>query len=155
MSEMSTMKKITSIAGMFALTFAMATQPAMARDTVHNYPVESALKTAEAVSKVDAHIPLYFAGQQHPAEASSLGTVDTRRKTNAFNHSDEDACQHVFLSAVLALQDAARNAGADAVIDIKSNYENVLRESPTEYTCGAGAFIAGVTLTGRLVKFTK
>jgi uncharacterized protein YbjQ (UPF0145 family) len=49
------------------------------------------------------------------------------------------------------LQDRARKEGGNAVVNIKSNYRNELTESPTEFTCGAGAVIAGVALVGDVV----
>jgi len=126
---------------------------AFARDSVANYSVESALKSEG--TKVDQDIPLFFAGQKHPAVAKSFGEFATNKKTNAFGKSDEAACRHVFLSAVLELQDRVRKEGGNAVINIKSNYRNVERESATEFTCGAGAVIAGVALKGEVVTLKK
>jgi uncharacterized protein YbjQ (UPF0145 family) len=80
-----------------------------------------------------------------------MGEFATNKKTNAFGKSDLEACQHVFLSAVIELQERARKEGGNAVINIKSNYKNEVRESATEFTCGAGAVIAGVALTGEVV----
>ncbi|SEJ63128.1 excinuclease ABC subunit A [Paraburkholderia diazotrophica] len=126
---------------------------AFARDTIANYPVAAAL--ASEPDKVGDDIPLYFAGQNHPGVVKSFGEFATNKKTNAFGKSDETACQHVFLSAVIELQDRARKEGGNAVINIKSNYRNELRESPTEFTCGAGAVIAGVALKGEVVTLKK
>ena len=61
----------------------------------------------------------------------------------------------MFLSAVLALQERARAEGGNAVINIKSNYKDHLTESATEFTCGAGALIAGVALKGDVVTLKK
>jgi uncharacterized protein YbjQ (UPF0145 family) len=52
---------------------------------------------------------------------------------------------------VLELQERARKEGGNAVINIKSNYRNEERASATQYTCGAGAVIAGVALKGDVV----
>jgi len=122
---------------------------AFARDSVANYSVDSALKSEGG--KVDQDIPLYFAVQPHPGVAKSFGEFATNKKTNAFGKSDEAACQHVFLSAVIELQARARKEGGNAVVGIKSNYRNVLRSSTTEFTCGAGAVVAGAALTGEIV----
>jgi uncharacterized protein YbjQ (UPF0145 family) len=100
-------------------------------------------------------VGLYFAGQHHPSVAKSYGEFATNKKTNAFGKSDEKACQHVFLSAVIELQERARKEGGNAVINIKSNYRNEERASATEYTCGAGAVIAGVALKGDVVTLKK
>ncbi|QSN63115.1 MULTISPECIES: excinuclease ABC subunit A [unclassified Caballeronia] len=133
-----------------ALATMLLSSQAFARNTIRIYPVAPALVSEP--DKVGKDIPLYFAGQGHPAVVKSLGVFATNKKTNAFGKSDKDACQHVFLSAVMELQERARKEGGDAVINIKSNYENVERESATEFTCGAGAVIAGVALKGEVVK---
>jgi hypothetical protein len=136
-----------------ALAAGVLSLPAFARDTVTNYPVEAALKSEGG--KVDQDIALYFAGEAHPRVVKSFGEFATNKKTNAFGKSDEVACQHVFLSAVLELQDRVRKEGGNAVINIKSNYRNQERESATEFTCGAGAVIAGVALKGEVVTLKK
>lgn len=136
-----------------ALLACAMSSPAFARDSVGNYSIDAALKSEDG--KVDQDVSLYFAGQGHPRVAKSFGEFATNKKTNAFGKSDEAACQHVFLSAVMELQDRARKEGGNAVINIKSNYRNVVRESATEFTCGAGAVMAGVALKGDVVTLKK
>ncbi|MDE1183547.1 excinuclease ABC subunit A [Paraburkholderia sp.] len=131
----------------------LASTHVFARDTVAEYPVADALQSEPG--KVGDDIPLYFAGQNHPAVVKSMGEFATNKKTNAFGKSDETACKHVFLSAVIELQERARKEGGNAVINIKSNYRNEIRESATQYTCGAGAVIAGVALKGDVVTLRK
>nr|WP_223959001.1 excinuclease ABC subunit A [Burkholderia diffusa] len=126
-----------------------AVSVAHARDTINDYPIESALKSEEG--KLDNGIALYFGDQAHPRVIKSYGSFATNKKTNSFGKSDEAACQHVFLSAVIELQARARKEGGNAVIGIKSNYRNVLRSSAAEFTCGAGAIVAGAALTGEIV----
>ena len=136
-----------------ALCATLATSQAFARNTVSNYSVDAALRSEPG--KVGDDVALYFAGQPHPAVAQKYGEFATNKKTNAFGKSDEAACQHVFLSAVIQLQEQARKQGGNAVINIKSNYENKVRESATEFTCGAGAVIAGVALKGEVVTLKR
>ncbi|CAH2896484.1 MAG: Excinuclease ATPase subunit [uncultured Paraburkholderia sp.] len=131
----------------------LSAAPVFARDSVGTYPINEALHSEPG--KVGDDIQLYFAGQRHPAVAKTIGEFATNKKTNAFGKSDEAACQHVFLSAVIELQDRARKEGGNAVINIKSNYKNEVRESATEFTCGAGAVIAGVALKGDVVTLRK
>ena len=144
---MTTMKRFFICAAAVAALFS---SQSFARNTIRIYPVAPALVSEP--DKVDKDIPLYFAGQAHPRVVKSLGEFATNKKTNAFGKSDEDACKHVFLSAVRELQERARKEGGNAVINIKSNYQNVERESATEFTCGAGAVVAGVALKGEVVK---
>jgi hypothetical protein len=147
------MKRQLLFAALFASFATLSAAPAFARDTVNNYPIDQALQSEPG--KVSDDIALYFAGQHHPAVVKTVGEFATNKKTNAFGKSDLQACQHVFLSAVIELQERARKEGGNAVINIKSNYKNELRESATEYTCGAGAVIAGVALTGEVVTLRK
>lgn len=135
-----------------ALAIACAATQVQARDTVHAYPVADALKLGEGAEIVGDDVKLYFAGQPHPAASKSFGEFATNKKTNAFGKSDEVACRHVFLSAVLELQERARKEGGNAVINIRSNYRNNETSSATDYTCGAGAVIAGVALKGDVVR---
>jgi uncharacterized protein YbjQ (UPF0145 family) len=136
-----------------AMAACLVSSHAFARDDVANYSVEAALKSEDG--KIGQDIALYFAGQRHPGVAKSFGEFATNKKTNATNKSDEEACQHVFLSAAMELQERARKEGGNAVINIKSNYRNVERESATEFTCGAGTFVAGVALKGDVVTLKK
>ncbi|HZF26534.1 MAG TPA: hypothetical protein VEZ88_09765 [Steroidobacteraceae bacterium] len=123
-----------------------------ARDTHLKLPLTEAMQTADYKAKVDPNIKMYFGAQEHPKPAQSFGTVKTNKKTNFFNKSDKEGCEWVFLSAIMALQDAARQRGGNAVVNIKSNYKNVEFSSETEYECGAGSVTGGVALIGEIVK---
>ena len=125
---------------------------AQARDTHLKLPIKDAMATADYQTKVDQDIKMFFGAQEHPKPAQSFGTIKTNKKTNFFNKSDKEGCEWVFLSAILALQNAARERGGNAVINIKSNYKNVEFTSETEYECGAGAVTGGVAFVGEIVK---
>lgn len=128
---------------------------ANARDDRKMYPVQAALESAAAQGKLDKDVRLFFGDQKHPAVAKKIGEWGTNKKTNAFNKTDKEACQWVFLSAVLALQERARQEGGDAVVNIESNYKNIQTRSDTEYMCGAGAVMAGVALKGTVVRLAQ
>jgi hypothetical protein len=128
--------------------------PAAARDEQKRYPIAQALKSPASQGKVDPGIRLYFGRQQHPNVTKDFGQWPTNKKTNAFAKSDLQACEWVFLSAVIALQERARKEGGNAVINIVSNYRNVVTSSETEYVCGAGGLMAGVALKGRVVNLS-
>jgi uncharacterized protein YbjQ (UPF0145 family) len=128
---------------------------ALARDSIGNHAVAEALDGAEGKEKVHDDVALYFGDQHHASVEKSFGEIATNKKTNAFNKTDEEACRHVFLSAVLELQDNARKQGGNAVINIRSNYHNDETSSPTDYVCGAGAVIAGVALKGEVVRLRR
>jgi hypothetical protein len=133
---------------------AFAASPAAARETFHDLSAEDAARSAEGVEKL-LEVPFYLKGQKHPAVAQDLGVFKSNRRTNAFNKSDEKACEIAFLSAVIALQKRAQRQGGDAVVDIRSITKHRDLESPTLYRCVAGDVIANVALEGRVVRFAK
>jgi uncharacterized protein YbjQ (UPF0145 family) len=59
------------------------------------------------------------------------------------------------LSALIQFRDKARSLGANAVVNIRSNFKNNLFVSETEYSCGAGGLMAGVALIGDFVKLEE
>lgn len=139
---------------MLAVTFGavLVISAVQARDTHLKLPLSDAMATADYKAKVDPNIQLFFGNQEHPKPQQSFGTVKTNKKTNFFNKSDKEGCEWVFISAILTLQEAAKQRGANAVVNIKSNYKNQEFVSETEYECGAGAVTGGVAFIGELVK---
>ena len=125
---------------------------AYARDTRLKLPIKDAMETAAFKQQADANVKLFFGSQEHPKPAQSFGTYTTNKKTNFFNKSDKEGCEWVFLSAVLGLQERARQLGGNAVVKIKSVYRGADLSSETEYECGAGALMGGVALQGEVVK---
>jgi len=129
-------------------------QQAFSRDDRIRFPIDDAVSTPAAKTKLQG-IDFYFGDQKHPEVLEDLGEFNTNKKTNAFAKSDKQACEWVFLSALLQLQERARNLNANAVINIKSNYKYHEFASETEFECGAGHIMAGVALKGRIVKLAK
>ena len=136
-----------------AILLMLAVAPAAdARDTRQQFDIATAIAAGKADGTLDDSVQLHFKGAPVPAVAEKLGPANTNRKTNAFGKSDGRACQWVFLGALKALQAAARERGANAVVDIESNYKNQLFSSATQYECGAGGLMAGVALKGVYAK---
>lgn len=133
-----------------SLTVLVSATPVFARDTIHRLPIADVLENPEYAAQLEG-VDFYFGDQPHPKVTRDFGSDRTNKKTNAFNKSDEEACQWVMLSALLQLKQRANDLGANAVINIKSNYRNNLTSSETEYTCGAGAIMSGVALVGDFV----
>lgn len=140
----------------FAILASTVLSAADARDDRLKLPIKSALEKGQSTSqKIDPAIRLYFGSQKTPAVAKRIGEWTSNKKTNAANKSDQEACEIAFVSAVLSLQERARNEGGNAVINIHSVYKKENVESATEYLCGAGAIIAGVALRGTVVTLKK
>ncbi len=126
-----------------------------ARDTLVRVSIEEGMATEDANVKLDIGIRFFFADQKHPEIARRIGTYTANKKTNAFNKSDQEACKWAFLSAMISLQDRAVAEGGNAVVRIRSFYKKRDFTSATEFECGAGAFAAGVTLVGDVVKLAE
>ena len=129
--------------------------PAGARDTKHLLPIAAALASKDAKEKLDGSVKFYFGNQETPKVLTKLGTDVSNRKTNAFGKSDESACNWAFLSAMISLENRAKELGANAVVNIVSYYKKDVMSSTTEFECHAGAVIAGVALKGDFVKLAE
>ena len=71
---------------------------------------------------------------------------------HAFGKAKTDACNRVFISAIIALQKRAQAEGGNAVIDVQSNTKDQPLESATQFRCAAGTMVANVALKGTVVK---
>jgi uncharacterized protein YbjQ (UPF0145 family) len=146
--EMTIMKK-AAILAFSALVF--CSSHSFARDSIWAYSISSIMSSEVAKSKLGTDVSFYFGDQSYGKALKDFGGFKTNKKTNAFAKSDEDACNWVFLSAMIALKERAIKEGGNAVVDIKSNYKNNLSSSSETFQCGAGAVMAGVALTGKVV----
>ena len=138
------------------MILALGASPALARDDRLMFPVAEGMEKGKTTKdRIDSDIRLYFGKQKTPAVDRKMGEFTANRKTNATNKTDKEACEISFVSAVVSLQQRARREGGDAVVNVHSVYKNEMRESDTEYLCGAGTFAAGVALRGTVVKLKE
>ncbi len=124
---------------------------AEARDDRSLFSFADAMSTPDAQSLLQDDIAFHFGDGNHPAIKRNIGNWMSNKKTNAFNKSDLRACQRAFLSAMISLRDRARREGGDAVVNIVSYYKKNRFSSETDFECGAGNVVAGVTLRGDVV----
>lgn len=141
-------------ATVLALAFLATPSIALARSTFHDLSVAQAKQGERGKAKL-LDVPFYMAGQSHPNVVKDLGTFTSNRRTNAAFRSDEEACEVAFLSAIIALQTRAQAQGGNAVVDIKSITKHNDLTSASKYRCVAGAFVANVVLTGRVVRLAR
>ena len=127
------------------------TNSAFARDDRLTLSIAEAYENLDIESQLQG-VQMFFGDQAHPVAERKMAVVRTNRKTNAFNKSDQQACEWVFLSTLLSLRDRALQEGGNAVINIKSNYKNQEFVSSEEFQCGAGAIMAGAALIGQIAK---
>jgi len=141
---------IRAIVVAIAIATMLIAPDATARNTLVKMSIAEFMENPTHSSQLEG-VSFYFGEQEHPAIAKSFGDYRTNKKTNAFNKSDQEACRWVMLSAMLVLHQRALSLGANAVVNIRSNYKSNEESSTTDYTCGAGALMAGVALIGTFV----
>jgi hypothetical protein len=143
---------MSRIAHLSLCMFALAlTAPAYGRDDVLQFPIADVLNNPGYASRLEG-VKFYFGDQTRPVIARTVGEYQSNKKTNAFNKSDKEACEWAFLSALLSFHQRALASGADAVVNVTGYYKKQPFSSATEFQCGAGAAVAGVTLKGTVVK---
>jgi hypothetical protein len=138
--------------GAAAAVMVLTSPIADARDTRQKFPIEAALAKAQASGQLAPGIKLFFGTQKHPKPTAQLGPTRTNKKTNFFNKTDQEGCDWVFMSAMIALTQYAQRVGGNAIVNIRSNYKNVEFSSETEYECGAGNVTGGAAFVGDVVK---
>jgi len=143
------MKQLAYILLVVAMILGYSTTDA--RDTRQQFSIQSALARGKAEGVLIDSVQLFFGDQPHAAVTTNYGEYTSNKKTNAFGKSDESACQWAFLSAMKSLQERAVQEGGNAVINIYSFYKKNRVASATEFECGAGATVAGVTMIGEVV----
>jgi len=134
-----------------AAAMLMASATTGARDDVGSYPLADVLGNPEYAGRLEG-VQFFFGDQPHPPIERTIGEFQSNKKTNAVGKSDKQACEWAFLSALLSFHQRALSEGGNAVVNIKGYYKKQPFSSQTEFQCGAGATMAGVTIKGTVVK---
>ncbi|WP_028104975.1 excinuclease ATPase subunit [Pseudoduganella violaceinigra] len=147
-------KTFAAVAAVAALMSTVA--PVQARDNKLTFPIAGAMSENEAKGRLGDDVQFFF-GDQKPAGKvqETLGSDKTSQKTNSVGKSPQTACNWAFLSAMLQLKKRANALGADAIVNIQSNYNNQPLSSATDYECHDGAIMTGVALKADFVRLQK
>ena len=135
-----------------AFAVALIATPASARNDFKTFSVADAFELEAYKNKLGGDVKFYFGDAKHRPVAKRFGEWPTQKKTNAFNKTDEYACQWALLSALLALKKRAVSEGGNAVINIKSNNDHNEKSNSGTFECEVGNIIASVALLGTVVK---
>jgi uncharacterized protein YbjQ (UPF0145 family) len=123
------------------------------RDEHLRFPIQLALEKGQSYrTKLEPDVRLFFGSEKTPAIAKRVANTSANTKSNAVGRSDQEACDIAFISALARLQELARREGGNALVGIKSVYRGENSDSTTDYVCGAGTIMAGVTLEGTVVR---
>ena len=134
-----------------SITLLVCAIPAFAADSWHELSASNAISSALGQEKLDKDIRVFMKGQSHPAVTKKFGEYKSNQRANKFGKSIETACDTAFLSALIALQQRAVREGGNAVIDVYTITKNQQYESPENFKCIAGGFVANVALMGTVV----
>lgn len=135
-----------------ALSSALIASDVEARDTRLEVDFAETIERGLREGVLDGSVRFYLAGVEHPAVQQPLGNGASSRKTNAVGKSDEAACEWAALSVLKAFQEQAKRKGANAVVNVVSNYDRVEFRGEGTYECRAGTLMAGVALKGEYAK---
>lgn len=151
MARLEPARIISAIAALLLVAGAQIAASAARAETVLMLPVQNVLSSADAREKLDGSVRFFFGKTPHPPIVANLGSYVTNKKTNGVGKEDAAACSWVMLSALIALQERAKQAGANAVVNIRSFYRKNEVWSDNAYECHSGTIMAGVALKGDLV----
>lgn len=139
------MKKILFLTSILLLTLATGTH---ARNDLQEYDFQDVVEHGYEEGILDRDIRFYLIGQNHGQVIKNHGQYKSNKKTNGVNKSDFESCQWVLLSVLKTFQKRAQSLGANAVINIKSNYKGKEFVSSENFQCGVGMLMSGVALKG-------
>ncbi|MBW9103621.1 YbjQ family protein [Paraburkholderia phenoliruptrix] len=129
-----------------ALTIAAATLAGCATQV-------KSLPLAAAGGESRGGVPVYFGEQNHPAVKTDLGNVSYSVRIARKVAGPDEACREALAEAVGKLRAAARERGANAVIDIGTRFHSSESNSSREFTCGVSPSAAAIAVSGKLVVF--
>jgi uncharacterized protein YbjQ (UPF0145 family) len=147
------MKFNLSILALVAVPVLLAATPAAAQrqDAVNVFPVGAVRDDPEFAGQT-SDIRFYFAGERHPGIVRRVqNNATTSQRARKAGRAADWACNRALMNALIRLGDAARSSGANAVINIRSNWDNRPYANGSEYECGIGRMMAGVALKGDIV----
>lgn len=143
------MKKIALALCVFTLIICT---PAQARNDFKRFSIDDAFALEQFKRKLGNDVRFYFGDEKHGRIVKQIGSWPTQKKTNAFNKTDEFACQWALLSALLSLKKRALAEGGNAVINIKTNNDHRQQSNSKTFECEVGNIIASVALIGTVVQ---
>lgn len=124
----------------------------LAGDTIEHYSMADAIADATQSGKLDGTVKFYLAGHQPTGQVTIVEKdTEVNRKTNGFGKNSQKTCNWVMQSVLIELQDRAKKAGANAVVNMVSDYGNPYSD-PQKYECHVGFLMSGVIMKGDLAK---
>lgn len=121
-----------------------------AKNAIMTFPLADVLNSKEAKEVLDPNIEIKFGSGNKGLIIKKQ--LQSNKKTNAVGKSDQKACNWALLSALKTFQQRAIQEGGTKVINITGFYYKKHFDSKTQFQCGVGNIVAGVTLKGDIAK---
>lgn len=145
--------RFTTILSSCIMLILLLSTPAQARNEYKEFSIKN-LKSLEAYkSRIGDEVKFYF-GSKLPKVQKRYGEWPSLKKTNAFNKTDEYACQWAMMSALLSLKKRALREGGNAVF-VKTNNDHREKTNGTNFECEIGNIVASVAVIGTVVKIAR
>jgi uncharacterized protein YbjQ (UPF0145 family) len=132
-----------------ALCFAV--WPVDARNIVHLFPITAALESKDLPEKPSGSIQFFFTKEKSPKAGKTIRSETIDRKARLRGNSNENACHEAFASVLMAFEKRAQEMGANAVVNVVSNYKRREMSSATHFECHEGSGYMAVALRGDFV----
>ncbi len=148
------------------LLFSVSTN-VMAVDQVEVFDIDVALRYYKKSKIYSGGVVLHFGDSSNIEIEEKFDTQSFARRTATSvqkerDDSDKDIrakfqaiCSYVFSSVIYRMKQHALEKGADAIINIVTNYKNIKHDDASEYQCVKGAFLTAVALKGDYVKLKQ
>jgi hypothetical protein len=142
------MRSIWAFGLIFGVGLGLLAQPAQARNTVANYPIEAIRAQPEYAAQI-GDFRFEFGNE---VKGTKLGTSNSLQATNGVNKSDERACAWAALGALIKMKADAIARGGTSVQGIVSATTGTDFSSTTQYQCISGFTNSRVRFSGQVVK---
>jgi hypothetical protein len=129
--------------------------PMAAKDRVLFFPIEKARQSLEYREKMRTKVQFHFGDPADAPGGASFGYATVDLKTSILDKTDEESCNRVFLSCMIALRKKADSLHTNAVIGITSVYGGEEMVSDSLFECHLGSVAAGVALRGNFINIIK
>jgi hypothetical protein len=131
---------------------ALAAPVAAAASERQKLAIADALGSVEAQGKLDQSVKLFWGSQPHPQAVREFGRFTAIRDASRFHRASPAACHWALLSALIFLQNLAKEHGGNAVTDIRSEWTGGELSSASAYGCAVGSFQTKVILHAEILR---
>lgn len=146
---MQNIGRLSTIISSCLVFILLISSPAQARNEYKEFSIKNLKELDAYQSKVGDEVKFYF-GTKLPKTTRRYGEWPSLKKTNAFNKTDEYACQWAMISALMSLKKRALREGGNAVF-VQTNNDHRKKASATNFECEIGNIVASVAVIGTVV----